>query len=221
MVHIFRQLAGPKLSAKHSKPVPTQSSLWQQINYGTQKRQMYKTISIQQVRNIQLRTESRAATRVMTHDKDEMNCFLPLAGRRLHGKNICTVSCLTFNCTILSLEIRCTNEASCFSRACWGIIAFSLMPALRRSHCSPSEQRSPYSWGARGCWLMKATTAGPGRSTGFGPAEDNCFSSRWGQQQTAEGRSPSPPENLSERSSAEDALLGRHLRKTEIGAGCG
>lgn len=162
-----------------------------------------KTTSSQQIRNIQLRRESSAATRVMTHDKDEMKYFLPVSGKRL--------SCLTFNCTLLSLEIRCTNKTSLFLQDCLGIIPFSLMSAVHSSHRSPFWAEITLRLGSQLCWLVRAI---PGRSTA--PAEDNCFSSRWGEQLTTWGRSPNPPGSLSERRvSGEDALLGRHFGETE------
>lgn len=137
-MHVFRQLAGSKLSAKHSKPVPIQSSLWQQINYGNWKRQMPKTVSIKKIRNIQLRTEMQCCHKGDdTYDKDDINYFLPVAGGRLHGNNICTVFCLTFNWKILSLDIRCTNDTSCFLHDCLGIALFSLVSAFQSLCCSP------------------------------------------------------------------------------------
>lgn len=168
-----------------------------------------KTTSSQQIRNIQLRRESSAATRVMTHDKDEMKYFLPVSGKRL--------SCLTFNCTLLSLEIRCTNKTSLFLQDCLGIIPFSLMSAVHSSRRSPFWAEITLRLGSQLCWLVRAI---PGRSTA--PGEDNCFSSRWGEQLTTWGRSPNPPGSLSERRvSGEDALLGRHFGETKSGAGCG
>lgn len=104
-----------------------------------------------------------------------------------------------------------------FYMTAWG--SFLLASCLSfEVHIVPlSEQRSPYSWEVLQCWLIRAITAGPGRSTAFGPIEDNCFTSRWGELLTTGGRSPSPPGSFSERRvDGEDALQERHFGKNRV-----
>lgn len=108
-----------------------------------------------------------------------------------------------------------------FYMTAWGSFLLSSC-LLFKVHAVPlSEQRSPYSREVMQCWLTRANTASPGRSTGFGPVKDNFFSSRQGEQQITGGRSPCPPGSFSQRwVSGEDTLLGRHFGKAKTGTGC-
>lgn len=75
-----------------------------------------------------------------------------------------------------------------FYMTAWGLLFLASCLPFKACAVPLSEQRSPYSWEVMRCLLIRAITAGPGTSTGFGPREDNCFSSRWGEQLNNRGK---------------------------------